>query len=60
MKFLVMEIPDVHYLESLLTSEEFKPFYNTPTRQFVNIPTLIVHFTPDSIVKDPRYYYDHC
>ncbi|XP_077300737.1 ribonuclease Z [Arctopsyche grandis] len=53
--FIVIDIPSVEYLDNLLESEDFKMHQEKTLTNPKDIPDVIVHFTPDDILKTEKY-----
>ena len=51
--FEVLEIPDEEYLDSLLKCDAFDAYQASGIDE--DIAHCVVHFTPEKIIKDPRY-----
>ncbi|XP_015588985.1 ribonuclease Z, mitochondrial [Cephus cinctus] len=52
--FIVIECPTVDYLDSLTNNETFKNYQATASEED-NIAYCVVHFTPEEVLKNPRY-----
>ncbi|KAK0175588.1 hypothetical protein PV327_009328 [Microctonus hyperodae] len=52
--FIVIECPNEDYLDSLINNEVFKN-YQKDASDPENIAKCIVHFSPENIIRNPRY-----
>ncbi|CAG5092791.1 Similar to RNaseZ: Ribonuclease Z [Cotesia congregata] len=57
--FIVLECPDEDYLQSLVNNEAFKNYQKNNDIQNEDdkndLPRCIVHFTPENILRNPKY-----
>ncbi|XP_041978360.1 ribonuclease Z, mitochondrial isoform X2 [Aricia agestis] len=49
--FIVLEVPDISYLRE----EEFSAHFDNSSNPAENIPSLMVHYTPQHVIDHPKY-----
>ena len=54
---LVLDVPDMEYLDSLLESKEFLLHQEKTASSQIDLPDVIIHFTPNSVLCSEKFVY---
>lgn len=52
---LVLDVPDMEYLDSLMESKEFHMHQEKTAISQIDLPNIIIHFTPNSVLCSEKF-----